>query len=116
MTAMMVFFHCGSNTGYAIGRLERVFLDAARQITGRDRDVHFAYPDLSRGHPAVLPPDFDRVIRFDAMSRDASHLATVEQYVRERGITIALGFDQPPGRSAYEALRRGGVRTFVSYW
>jgi glycosyltransferase involved in cell wall biosynthesis len=116
MSPMLVFFHCGTNSGYAITRLERVFLDVARRVTGSDAAIHFAYPDLSGGRPEALPADFSRVVRFDPASSDRRHLRGMEDYVRTHGITTALGFDQPVRRPGYAALRRGGVSAFVSYW
>ena len=112
MNAILVFFHCRANTGYAIGRLERVFLEVARGLVESDERVHFAYPSVSAGDR--LPIDSRRVIEFDSTS--SAHLDRVEQYVRQHGIDIALGFDQPVRRPGYAALRRGGVRTLVSYW
>ncbi len=116
MSGVLVFFHCRSNTGYAIGRLERVFLEAARRVTGRDSEIHFAYPDMSAGHPTSLPPDFSRVLTFDSKRSDVEHQRSIEEYVRLHNIRIALGFDQPVRCPGYAPLRRGGVRTLVSYW
>lgn len=116
MNHMLVFFHCGSNSGYAITRLERVFLEVARRVANSDAAIHFAYPDLSGGHPTALPVGGPRVIRFDPTSTDRTHLRATEDYLRTHGITTALGFDQPVRRPGYAALRRGGVSAFVSYW
>jgi glycosyltransferase involved in cell wall biosynthesis len=116
LSGVLVFFHCPSNTGYAISQLERVFLVAACRAAGSDASVHFAYPDLSAGHPATLPSDFDRVLRFDSKLGDDAHLRSVEEYVRKNDIKIAFGFDQPVRLPGYVAMRRGGIRTFISYW
>jgi len=116
MTSVLVFFHCASNAGYAIAQLERVLVEVARRIDGTDLGVHVAYTDLSSGWPSGLPTSFNRVIPFDSSSSDSAHLHAIERYVRHHNIQIALGFDQPVRRPGYQALRRGGVRTFVSYW
>jgi glycosyltransferase involved in cell wall biosynthesis len=116
MNGMLVFFHCPSNSGYAISRLERVFLEAARQVVGRDERIHFAYPSLSGGQPRFLPSSFDRVIEFDPTSKSPRQLANIERYVRDNRLTVGLGFDQPVRRPGYASLRGGGMRTFVSYW
>jgi glycosyltransferase involved in cell wall biosynthesis len=116
LSGVLVFFHCPSNTGYAISQLERVFLAAACRAAGSLESVHFAYPDLSAGHPATLPSEFDRVLRFDPRLGDEAHLRSIEEYVRRNDIRIAFGFDQPVRLPGYEALRRGGIRTFISYW
>jgi glycosyltransferase involved in cell wall biosynthesis len=113
---MLVFFHVSPNAGYAISPLERVFLEVARRVVESDSEIHFAYPDLSTGRPACLPEEFDRVLGFDPRVSDAAHLRSTEEYVRRHNIRIALGFDQPVRRPGYAALRRGGIRSFVSYW
>jgi glycosyltransferase involved in cell wall biosynthesis len=113
---MLVFFHCHSNTGYAIERLERAFLEAARRVVGNDGNIHFAYPDLSGGHPRVLPTDFSRVIQFDSASTDPADSTRIERYVRDHGIDVALGMDQPVRRPGHRALRKGGVQSMLSYW
>ncbi len=56
------------------------------------------------------------MLTFDPRLKDVAHLQSIEEYVRRHNIRIALGFDQPVRRPGYAALRRGGVRTFVSYW
>lgn len=116
MSNILVFFHCKANTGYAIGRLERAFFQMARRIAGTDEGVHFAYPELGDRHPDPLPADFRNVLRFDSASSDAAHRRAIEDYVRRHDIEIAFGFDQPLRRPGYAPLRRGGVRTLVSYW
>lgn len=116
MSNILVFFHCKANTGYAIGRLERVFFEMARRVAGSEAGVHFAYPDLGDRHPEPLPTDFRNLLRFDPTLRDAGHLRAIEDYVRQHGIEIAFGFDQPLRRPGYSPLRRAGVRTLVSYW
>lgn len=116
VTGILVFFHCASNAGYAIARLERVLFEVARRIGGDERAVHYAYTDLSSGQPVTLPASARRAIQFDAGSSDRGQLQAIERYVREHGIEVALGFDQPVRNPGYAALRRGGLRTFVSYW
>lgn len=116
MTGILVFFHCPSNAGYAIARLERAFLDSSRRLVGDDAKIHFAYPELGAQRPLALPVTFANVLALDPKAREVTTLASVERYVRDRGITLALGFDQPPRRPLHGALRRGGVRRIASYW
>lgn len=113
---VLVFFHCPSNEGFAIKSLEAAFFEMARRLTGSIERVHFAYPLLKGGHPEALPVEFKNVLQFDPRSRDPRELRRMENYVRAHRIELALGFDQPPYRSGYSALRKGGVRRFVSYW
>lgn len=116
LTDILVFFHCPSNSGYAIARLERAFLEMARRVTGTDDRIHFAYPKLAGGHPEALPAGFRNVIAFNPGDGNSARLGAIEEYVRQHGIRLAFGFDQPVRRPGFRALRRGGVQTLVSYW
>lgn len=116
MRAILVFFHCGANTGYAIAPLERAFLRMARNLVSADAHIHFAYTDLAKGFPRTLPTDFPNVIAFDPLDGSAPALARIGDYIRTHGIDVAFGFDQGVSQPSYAVLRRAGVRTFVSYW
>src|SRR5690606_7268610 len=115
MPGILVFFHCQSNTGYAIKALERAFFQAAESLYEGDwRKIHFAYPDLSQGFPTALPADFRNVVRFDpAAPEDEGQFV---DYIKSHEIDIALGFDQPVWRSSYRLLRNAGIKRFISYW
>lgn len=115
MKALLVFFHCPAESGYAIARLERVFAEVGRQLVGTDERVHFAYPALSAAQLAA-PAAHPRLIRFDPATAQPHEWRAVSAYVARHGIDAALGFDQPVRRPAFGALRAGGIRTLVSYW
>jgi glycosyltransferase involved in cell wall biosynthesis len=113
---VLVFFHCRSNTGYAIRTLEEVLLNVAQNVAAPGR-VYFAYRELDGSPPAFLPPQYhDRVFQFDASSIDRLSARRIQTYLADRRITLALGFDQPVALPGHRVLRRAGVRTFVSYW
>lgn len=114
--SILVAYHFGSNTGYAIERLEQIFLAAARRIAGSDDRIHFSYPSLDAGAPRILEGTGVRVVRFDHLSRDPAEHRRIEDYVREHGIRIAMGVDFQVKRPTYPALFRGGIRAFAAYW
>lgn len=116
MTGILVFFHCPSNTGYAIGRHEVTFASMAEQLVGSFANVHYGYPRFVNGPSRDLPKDIENFVRFDAASRDASELTKVRDYVQANNIRLAFGFDQPASRPSYRFLREGGVERIVSYW
>lgn len=117
MSSTLVFFHCGSNAGFAISRLERVFFDVARKVSGNGQPVHFAYSCLDKGNPTSLSHQEElKTLRIDPRDESASSLRSIRDYVRYHSIRWALGFDQPPLRRTYAALRDGGVERIVSYW
>jgi glycosyltransferase involved in cell wall biosynthesis len=115
VSGILVFFHCPSNTGYAIAHHESAFSQMAVRLVGSFEDVHFAYPSLEAGRSRSLPPDVRNVLRFDSKSSDPDDLLRIREYVREHGIVLAFGFDQPVHRPSYRHLREAGVRHIVSY-
>ncbi len=117
MSGILVYFHCGSNAGFAIERLERTFFRVACQVAGSPEGVHFAYASLDLGRPKAFPdPSSPRVLQIDPRERSSRGLEDVRRYVKQHAIRWALGFDQPPFRPLHGALRDGGVRRIVSYW
>lgn len=116
MSGMLVLFHCESNPGYAASSHEHTFLEVAKTLTGDFRNIHYAYANLDRGMTPSLPSELTNVLHLDTRWSDPASLRQTEEYVRTQRITRLLGFDQPVSRPMYQALRRGGIRTFVSYW
>jgi len=114
--SILVFFHCRSNTGYAIGRLETVFFEMAQRLTEDSEKIHFGYTSLDGGSPTFLPEGFRNVVRFDSADSNMKSLGAIHDYIRHNNIKIAFGFDQPVSRPAYAIMRRAGIRLFVSYW
>lgn len=117
MNSILILFHCESNTGYAIGPLERTFYDMAHILCDHDPSrIHFAYPSMRQGPSPTLPPEFSQYTIIDAKSTDITHGRAAEQYIREHGVDTVFGFDQPVHRPIYKYFRGGGVRHFISYW
>lgn len=116
MTGMMVLFHCESNPGYAASSHEHTFLDVAKHFVDDMNQIHYAYANLEGGMTPSLPSNLSNIIQLDTQWSDSSQLAGIENYIKTKKITRLLGFDQPVSRPAYQALRRGGIQTFVSYW
>jgi glycosyltransferase involved in cell wall biosynthesis len=113
---MLIFFHCGSNTGYAIGRLETVFFEVAQRLTCDTYKIHLGYPSLVGGAPTFVEKSFENIIKFDPADASRENLDTIHNYIRENKIEVAFGFDQPVWRPAYPVMRKAGIRLFVSYW
>ena len=117
MKSILVLLHCQANTGYAIGPLERTFYETAVQLCDGDAGrVHFAYPSMPEGPSPTLPLHFNQYLIAESTSEDRHHHLSVAAYVREHAIDTVLGFDQPVHLPLYAALRKAGVKHFVSYW
>ena len=116
MTGILVFFHCGSNIGYAVGRHEVTFADMALRLAGSFDELHFGYPNFKNGISSKLPEQLKNFIQFDSSSTNHSHLQQVKHYINNNNIQLAFGFDQKIKKKSYQYLRKGGVRWFISYW
>lgn len=113
---VLLLFHCRTNTGYAIGKLERVFHEMAIAFTGSEALVHYAYTSLSGGPPRHLPEWFHRIYEFDPAAQDRLSLDEYAAIVRSHGIKTVFAFDLPLRAPILGALRRGGVKRIISYW
>jgi glycosyltransferase involved in cell wall biosynthesis len=113
---ILVFFHCRSNTGYAIGRLETVFFEMAQRLTCDIQKIHLGYLSLAGGIPTFVEKGFENIIEFDSADSKRKSLDAIHKYICENKIEVAFGFDQPVWRPAYPVMRKAGIRTFVSYW
>jgi glycosyltransferase involved in cell wall biosynthesis len=117
MKAILILLHCGSNTGYAIGPLERTFFEMAMALCeGDEARIHFGYPTMKAGPSPTMPPHFSQYLIIDTASADPKDAVRVYQYILENQIDTVFGFDQPVDRPMYRSLRRAGVTHFVSYW
>ena len=117
MKSILILLHCESNTGYAIGPLEKTFYDMALVLCSQDPGrVHFAYPSMNKGPSPTLPKEFRQYALIDTRSRDPKHWRDTESYLRDHGIDTLFGFDQPVYLPIFRYFRRAGVRHFLSYW
>ena len=117
MKSILILLHCGSNTGYAIGPLERTFFDMALELCNGDESrVHFGYPTMAAGPTTTLPAHFKQYLVVDTKSPDPADAQRVSQYIKAHQIDTVFGFDQPVDRPMYRAMRQAGMQHFVSYW
>ena len=117
MKSILILLHCQSNTGYAIGPLEKTFYDMAGELCDQDSSrIHFAYPSMIKGPSPTLPADFNQYAIIDTKRTDADHALAAERYIGDHGIDTVFGFDQPVHLPIYKHFRRGGVRHLISYW
>lgn len=110
MTGILVFFHCGSNAGYAIQRHEFTFSQMAYKLTADWNNVHFAYPSLEKGRSLTIPDQLTNIVKIDPRSDDKNHIDGIKEYIKRNNIQIAFGFDQPVHSAFYGHLRSAGVK------
>ncbi|HFD32721.1 MAG TPA: glycosyltransferase [Gammaproteobacteria bacterium] len=114
-TGILFFFHCKSNTGYAIETLEYIFRLAAK-TNYTNNSIYFAYPDIKNGLSNAFPANFTNVIKFDPNTKDISQLHYIYSFIKERKIKVTVGFDQGPYKKFYKFFKRAGVKKIISYW
>jgi glycosyltransferase involved in cell wall biosynthesis len=117
MVSTLVWMKWPTNFGYAITALERLFFEVGVTLAEGDLSrVHFAYPDVSPGHPPSLPAGFPNVSALDVTDTSPEALERVGRFVRERQIDFVLTFDVQPVHPSFKVLRSHGVSTIACYW
>src|SRR4051812_13159231 len=101
LPGVLIYFHCPSDSGFAISRLEKVFFRMAVALTGDPRRVHFAYSKILPDSTFSELP-LGSVFEMDPRQRDKGSLAQIKEQVQSRSIRLALGFDQQPGLPVYD--------------
>ena len=118
MTVRTLFMmHYGSNEGYALEKLERIFFRVGVSLAGGDATkVHFSYADFKRGAPRSLPPGFPNTTPFVMRNPSIPDYHHIGEYVREHKIDLVVPFDLQPTHPLCRVLRLAGARTIVPYW
>lgn len=115
--ASLFLSHIGTNSGYAVVSLEKLFYDVGLELAdGNTNLVHFGYPDFTRGFPRNLPESFRNYLLFDFKDQNQCDRAHLASFVREKGIRLVSIFDIHPINSLFGLLRAAGARAIVSYW
>lgn len=98
--------HCAQFTGYAVGVLESVFLDAAKDAGYSDENIHWSYKSVADHQaPNVIECDY-RQANFDQVS----------QYLKQHNIKQVIAFDLPFPVPVIAVLKQAGVENIISYW
>ena len=117
MRSILIMYHCESNTGYAIGRLEPIFYELALQLCDGDASrVHISYSSMAKGPSTTLPASFNQYCVIDPATNDPQEHERIRQYFIQHNIDTLFAFDQPVNRPIYRTLRQAGLKHFISYW
>ena len=110
-------FHVGSNTGYAITSLEKVFFAAgSKLVEDPSHDLYFSFKNLSKGPPQSLPDGFSNIVAFDFSDVSEANMGSFAKYCRERRIELVVFVDLEPVHPLVKALKSAGVDTVLTYW
>jgi glycosyltransferase involved in cell wall biosynthesis len=117
MKSILILFHCESNTGYAIARLEPTFFNMALNLCNSDASrIHIAYTSMAKGRPQSLPASFDQYLIIDTKNPTVEASLQIKTYLQNNHIDTIFGFDQPVHQNIYKYFRAGGVKHLISYW
>ena len=116
-TSCLFLFHTDSNIGYSIEPAEKLFYEVGLQLAGGDSSrVHFAFRNLTGGHPRSLPDNFKNLIAYDYSNRDERNIQLFADYVRQKQIRLVFIYDIQPVHPLFKALRKAGVQAIISFW
>lgn len=117
MSKVLIIFHCEQNTGYAIGRLEKIFYRAMKSaINDNYQDLHISYTKLHKNGSDTLPENFSNFLELDINNNSSKSRKKIINYISENQIDTIFAFDQQPKKPIYKHFRKAGVTTFISYW
>ncbi|MBU6950609.1 glycosyltransferase family 4 protein [Hahella sp. HN01] len=116
MSKILILYHCESNTGYAIGSLERIFWRMGLNLVNSPNNIHLCYPSFTKGIPTYPPGGYNNYLEFSDKEADAVRIAEFAKYIKDNDISILFGFDQPLSLPYYKAARAAGIKAFISYW
>ena len=84
MNAILIAFHCKSNTGYAMNTLLPVFIEMANKLVKYDNDIHVSFTKLNGSNCDNTPNYCKNFIEFDPATNEKSELLEIEKYVKKK--------------------------------
>jgi glycosyltransferase involved in cell wall biosynthesis len=102
---LLLMFHCQQFTGYAIGVLEQVFKEAALQAGFTEENIFWCFSQVIKPAPRTFACEY----------KNASHANTLDAFLANHNIQIALAFDLGYPAVASKVLKNHGVK-IISYW
>jgi glycosyltransferase involved in cell wall biosynthesis len=98
--------HCEQNTGYAIEKLEKVFLKSAFQAGYSAENIYWSYSKVSNPTDRVYALDF----------HGTNFENDLNSILKKLSFDVILAFDLPFPSNVIPIAKRNGVRKVISYW
>jgi len=98
-------FHCPQNTGYAIGRLEKIFMQAAREAGYEEDRIFWSFSRVNDERS-------QQVTECDYRCPSPKF----KEFLFNKKIETVLAFDLNYPSPVLGILRASGVKTVISYW
>ena len=115
MKAILIIYHCESNSGYAIDSLFLTFFDMARALVKEKKDIHISFTKLNGQIRNEISNELLNFLEYDPSSKDKQQHVFIEKYIKKHHIDVVFGFDQPVSQCSYKYFRRAGVKKIISY-
>lgn len=112
---VLLMFHCATNTGYAIGRLERVFHESVR-LAFPSSQCAYTYSSLRGGHPSHLVTGECEVVECQYTAGSPESFFALRRLLSSGAYRTALAFDMPLRAAVLSELRSRGIKKIISYW
>lgn len=104
-SSILIMLHCEQNTGYAIGVLEQVFLEAARKSGYSDEEIFWSYKSVEETATNIIQCDYKSV--------DQEFLYA---FLTRNSINQVIAFDLNYPSPVIDTLKRARVKRVISYW
>lgn len=103
--SLLIMIHCAQFTGYAVGVLEGVFYDAAKEAGYKEENIFWSYKSVANDAPNVIECDYRQ-----------DDYAVFSEFLIRHQITRVIAFDLPIPATVISVLRKAGVGNIISYW
>lgn len=103
---ILLMFHCQQFTGYAIGVLEQVFYDAAKEAGFSDESIYWSFSKLV---------DSTGIRTIECEYKNLEHAKNLDQFLSTHQVKIALAFDLGFPAEIITVLKQHKVK-IISYW
>lgn len=104
--SLLIMIHCEQHTGYAVGVLEDVFLQAAKTAGYSDENIFWSYTSVSSTAENIIECQFKK----------GPNYPFVKSFIEKNNIRQVLAFDLAYPSDVLPLLASAGVTNIISYW
>lgn len=113
---ILYIFMLPINTGYAIEKLEKIFIAASRKAYGKEVKIHFSFTKAPEDEASLYSQENDiSVFEFDVFTKQTDKIQSLVSYIKKHNIQTVVGFDTPPNAPYLKAIRSVGVKNVFAY-
>lgn len=102
---LLLMFHCQQYTGYAIGVLEQVFFDAAKQAGYESNNIYWSFSKVFESRPQIIECEYKNIL----------HIDLLDSFLSNHQIQVVIAFDLGYPAPVIKILKKHHVK-IISYW